>query len=96
MFSLVDGGRIVATITFEVPERLLVILREKAKSEGKVLEELLSDAVLKYYNLSDPRLKAEIYLRLCEKYLMEGEKLLKERDYVQASEKFLGFCHSDS
>jgi hypothetical protein len=80
----------VATITFEVPERLLVILREKAKSEGKFLEELLSDAVLKYYNLGDPRLKAEIYLKLCQKYLMEGEKLLKEKDYVQASEKFWG------
>ena len=90
MFNLVDSRKIVATITFEVPERLLVVLREKARSEGKVLEELLSEAVLKYYNLVDPRLKAEIYLKLCEKYLMEGEKLLKEKDYVQASEKFWG------
>jgi hypothetical protein len=90
MFDLVDGGRIVATITFEVPEKLLVILKERAKSEGKIIEELISEAVLKYYDLGDPGLKAEIYLKLCQKYLMEGEKLLKEKDYVQASEKFWG------
>jgi len=33
---------------------------------------------------------AETHLKLCEKYLREGEELLKKKDYVQASEKFWG------
>ena len=80
----------MATIIFKIPEKLMVILREKAKWEGKVLEELPSKTVLKYYNLGDLRLKAEIYLKLCEKYRKEDKELLKEKDYVQVSEKFVG------
>ncbi len=90
MSELIDCRAKMATITFEIPEKLLLILREKAKCEGKVIEELLSEAVLQYYSISDPKLKVEIYLKLYEKYLKEGEKLLAEKDYVQASEKFWG------
>lgn len=32
----------------------------------------------------------EIHLKLCEKYLREGEELLAKGDYVQASEKAWG------
>lgn len=38
----------------------------------------------------NPKVKAEIHLKLCEKYIREGEELLKKGDYVQASEKFWG------
>jgi uncharacterized protein (UPF0332 family) len=38
----------------------------------------------------DPNIRVEIHIKLCEKYLKEGEELLKKGDYVQASEKFWG------
>ena len=60
------------------------------KSEGKAVDELISEAILSYCGVSDPKVKAEVHLKLCEKYLREGEELLKRGDYVQASEKFWG------
>jgi|GEM_PF-2473068 len=35
MFNLVDSRKIVATIIFKIPEKLMVILREKATGKVK-------------------------------------------------------------
>lgn len=39
----------MAVITLDFPERLLAILRRRADSEGKFLEELISDTVFSHY-----------------------------------------------
>ena len=58
--------------------------------EGKALEELVSETLLKQLNMTDPDVKVELHLKLCEKYMREAEDLLARRDYVQASEKAWG------
>ena len=75
-------------ITLDFSEELLAILKRKANSEGKSLEELISDAVFGHYGINDPKIRAEVHLKLCEKLLREGEELLAKKDYVQASKKF--------
>ncbi len=59
------------------------------------MEELIIDAILSYYGIVDPKVKVEVHLKLCEKYLKEGEEFLVREDYIQASEKFLGFSFTD-
>lgn len=80
----------MTTIALDVPDELLSILEEKAKLEGKAVEELISDAIFSHYGIDDPKVKAEAHLKLCEKYLKEGGDFLAKEDYVQASEKFWG------
>ena len=77
-------------ITLDFPEELLAILKRRANSEGKSLEELISDAVFGHYGINDPKIRTEVHLKLCEKLLREGEELLAKKDYVQASKKFWG------
>ncbi len=77
-------------ITLDFSEELLAILKRRANSEGKSLEELISDAVFGHYGINDPKIRTEVHLKLCEKLLREGEELLAKKDYVQASEKFWG------
>jgi len=38
-------------------------------------------------NTEDPQIKAELHLKLCEKYMHEAEEFLAKGDYIQASEK---------
>lgn len=80
----------MATIVLDLPEGLLSILEKRAKLNGKAVEELITDAIFSCYNINDPKVRAETHLKLCEKYLREGEELLRKKDYVQASEKFWG------
>lgn len=80
----------MTTIVFDIPDKLLSILEKRARLEGKLLEELISDAIFSHYSIDDPKIKAETHMKLCEKYLKEGEELLAKRDYAQASEKFWG------
>ena len=35
----------------------------------------------------DPEARAELHLKLCEKYVREAEELLAKKDYAQASER---------
>jgi len=79
-------GRVV----LEVPSVVLEALERRASLEGKTLEELAVEAVLNYCGISGPEVKAEVHVKLCEKYLREGEELLAKEEYVQASEKFWG------
>lgn len=77
-------------LVLEVPEELFLMLKRRAELEGKAFEELVDEAILDYLGVSDPEVKAEIHIKLCEKYLREGEELLARNDHAQASEKFWG------
>jgi len=80
----------VAVINVALPEKVLIELKNRAESEGKSLEELISEAVFKQLDISDPEAKAELHLKLCEKYLCEAEEMLARKDYTRASEKAWG------
>jgi len=73
-----------------LPDKALEDLKKRAESEGKTVEELISEVVFKQLNLVDPEARAELHLKLCEKYMREAEDFLAKRDYVQASEKAWG------
>ena len=82
------GG--VAAITIVLSEKALEELKRRVESEGKPLEELIGEAVFKQLNIADPEAKAELHLKLCEKYMCEAESLLAKKHYTQASEKAWG------
>lgn len=84
---MTDSGGKLAVITVILPGRALEELKRKAESEGKTLEELVSEAALRELDVADPQVKAELHLKLCEKYMREAEEFLARKDYVQASEK---------
>jgi uncharacterized protein (UPF0332 family) len=46
--------------------------------------------VLERLGIADPEARAELHLKLCEKYIREAEELLAEKDYVKACEKAWG------
>lgn len=77
-------------ITIILPERAEEELRRRAASEGKTIEELIGEEVLKGIGLNDPEVKAELYVKLSERYLQEAEALLARAEYTQASEKAWG------
>jgi len=73
-----------ATISGKLFERL----KEEAIKKGVPVEELMIEALSKYLNISlDPDEKAELHLKLSEKFLQEAYDLLAKGDYVQASER---------
>ncbi len=78
------------SITVSLPEKVLRLLKEKAEAEGRSIEELILISLLDKYAINDPETRAELYLKLSEKYLSEAEKLLRREDYLQASEKAWG------
>ncbi|MEM3545728.1 MAG: PaREP1 family protein [Candidatus Bathyarchaeia archaeon] len=77
-------------VTLELPIKLLNKLKGLSESRGAPLEEVILEAVYEYVGLSDPEAKAELHLKLCEKYLRDAGNLLTGKDYVQAGEKFWG------
>ncbi len=80
----------MGSITIVLPDKALKDLERRAELEGKSLEELISEAVFKELNIKDPETKAELHLKLCEKYMREAEEFLAKKDYTQASEKAWG------
>ncbi len=80
----------MGAITVVLPERVLKALEQKASASGKPLEELINDAILDQFSVSDPEIRAEVHSRLCEKYMREADELLARKNYVQASEKAWG------
>ena len=80
----------MSTISIVLPRKVLESLRRTSMSEGKALEELISEAILKHLNIPDPEVRVELHLKLCEKYISEAEEFLAKKDYVQASEKAWG------
>lgn len=66
-------------------------LHEIATSSGVDVEELVVETLARALNVPlDLQDMVELHLKLCEKYLVEVEELLKRGDYVQASEKGWG------
>jgi len=71
-----------------IPKRVEEKLKKECEKTGISIEELVLEALYKGLNEEiDPSEKAEVYMKLSEKYLTEAENLLAKRDYVQASEK---------
>ncbi len=77
-------------ITIVLPRKVLETLERVSAAEGRAVEELISDAVLERFGITDPEARVELHLKLCEKYIREAEELLAKKDYVQASEKAWG------
>lgn len=73
-----------------MPDKALEDLEKRAESEGKSLEELIGEAMFRELDIKDPQTKAELHLKLCEKYIRESEEFLAKKDYAQASEKAWG------
>ena len=80
----------MVAITIVLPDRALEDLERRAESEGKSLEELVSEAIFRELDIKDPQTKAELHLKLCKKYMREAEEFLTRKDYAQASEKAWG------
>jgi len=78
------------SVTLELPARLLARLREVSDARGASLEEVILEAACEYVKLSDPEVRAELHLALCEKYLREADELLSKGDHVQASVRAWG------
>lgn len=68
-------------MVLELPEKLLTELREISKTKDVSLEEVVLEAIFEHFKLSDPELKVEFHLKLCEKYIGEAEGFLAKRDY---------------
>ena len=64
-------------------------IEEKPKSQVESLEEV-SIALIEELGLENPEIRADLHMKLCQKYLQEAEKLLAREDFVQASEKAWG------
>jgi hypothetical protein len=84
------GGGQVDVITITLPKKVLEALERRSATEGRAVEEFISEAVLERLGIADPEAKAELHLKLYEKYMQEAEEFLEKKDYVQASEKAWG------
>ena len=84
------GGGEVDAITIALPRRVLEALERVSAAEGRTVEELVGEAVLERLGVADPEARAELHLKLCERYIREAEELLAKKDYVQASGKAWG------
>ncbi|RLG53747.1 MAG: hypothetical protein DRN99_06270 [Thermoproteota archaeon] len=80
----------ILSITLVLPKRASSALAERARVEGVSIEELDAELLLEKLDAADPDAKAELHLKLCERYLSEAEAYLSKGDYVQASEKAWG------
>lgn len=78
-------------ISIALPEKIERKLKEESERTGASEEELVLEALSKILGEPlDPDTRAEIHLKLSEKYMKEAEDLISRRDYVQASEKAWG------
>ena len=75
-------------ISLVLPKKIEKKLKEEVKRTGISEEELMIEALSKFLNEPlNPETKAEIHLKLSEKYLRDAEEFLIKKDFVQASEK---------
>jgi hypothetical protein len=78
-------------ISLVLPKKIEKKLKEEAEKTGISEEELIIEALSKFLNEPiDPETKAEIHLKLSEKYIKDAEEFLAKKDLVQASEKAWG------
>ena len=80
----------MTTITLDIPQKVLAELENKARREDKPLDEVILEALTEQMHLKDPEMKAELHLKLCEKFLREVGEFLAKEDYIQAGEKAWG------
>ena len=66
-------------ITLELPERLIIKLKKLSSVKEKTLEELISEAIFKRFNITVPEVKAELHLKLYQKYIREAEDFLAKK-----------------
>jgi len=75
-------------ISLVLPKKIEKKLKEEVERTGISEEELMIEALSKFLNEPiDLETKAEIHLKLSEKYLRNAEEFLTKKDLVQASEK---------
>jgi hypothetical protein len=84
------GSGQVDVITIALPKKVLEALERRSATEEKAVEEFISEAVLERLGIDDPEARAELHLKLCEKYMRDAEELLEKKDYAQASERAWG------
>jgi hypothetical protein len=84
------GGGRVDVITIALPKKVLEALERRSTAEGRAVEELVGEAIFKQLGIDDPEARAELHLKLCEKYMRDAEELLEKKDYAQASERAWG------
>jgi hypothetical protein len=78
-------------ISLVLPKKIEKKLKEEVERTGISEEELMIEALSKFLNEPlDPETKAEIHLKLSEKYIKDAEEFLTKKDLVQASEKAWG------
>ena len=78
-------------ISLQLPKKIEKKLKEEIERTGISEEELIIEALSKFLNEPlDPETKAEVHLKLSEKYLRDSEEFLTKKDLVQASEKAWG------
>jgi len=78
-------------VSIILPKKIERKLREEAERRVATEEEVIIEVLSKMLDEPvNPNERAEIHLRLCEKYIGEAEEFLKKADYAQASEKAWG------
>jgi len=81
----------VIVVSVVLPEKIEKRLREESERTGAAEEELVLEALSRFLGEPlDPETRAEIHLKLSEKYMRDAEDLLSKGDYVQASGRAWG------
>ena len=77
-------------ITIALPKKVLEALERRSMAEERAVEELVGEVIFKQLGIADPEARAELHLKLCEKYVRDAEELLEKKDYAQASGRAWG------
>lgn len=81
--TMLEAGMSIIEVSEEVYKLLLMLARERGKSVEEIIVDMLVEKL-------DPKARIEVYMKLHEKYLREGEELRRKGDLVQAGEKLWG------
>jgi len=80
-------------MTIYLPEVVMKLLNNVASELNMQPEEIVSELILEKFS-GDPNKKIEMYLELYKKYMEDADKLIKQGDFLQASEKIWGAAPS--
>ena len=72
-------------MTIYLPEVVMKLLNNVASELNMQPEEIVSELILEKFS-GDPNKKIEMYLELYKKYMEDADKLIKQGDFLQASE----------
>jgi hypothetical protein len=62
----------------------------RTEEQGLGVDDIVAELITKVIAGGNPEANLELHTRLCEKNLQEGEQMLRDGNYEQASEKFWG------